>query len=161
MSVNTKNLIKLRDYLVIHKEEISKHFNMISYRRNEDGIPVDYIDGSNCGTIGCVLGWAPFVEGLEPDEDEFRHYDNKESALDFKKYSYNKFGHDIKNGIWSFLFSPQWRWENNTVEGAIDRLNFVITALLENKELKMHEVDYILPEIPVGTTFQKWRENGK
>ncbi len=70
------NLIKLANYIEMNVPQ--EKLDMSSFRAKF------FINKHDCGTSGCALGWAPFVEGLEPVESDF---DGPYVGLDFWQYS--------------------------------------------------------------------------
>jgi len=85
--MNTKNLLKLADFL--ETEITDEQFDIRSFRRNKDGKAELFYTNNECGSIGCALGWTPFVEGLEVTEDDFYF---STPSLNFHKYSNRVFG---------------------------------------------------------------------
>ena len=127
--INIKNLKLLRDY--IRDKVTDEQFDMKVYRANRVGLYMDYYSKYDCGTVGCALGWAPFVKGLEPIEKDFREGGGKE--LDYDKYSLRLFPPLFD---WSFLFSSRWVYHDNTREGFVKRVNHLLNCLLD-KDLKL------------------------
>jgi len=81
----------------------------------------------DCGTVGCFLGWAPFIEGLETKEIDFS---NVTRNLYFDDYHLRVFG--IKGNfddlVFGFLFSGEWEYYDNTPEGALARLDVLLAG---------------------------------
>lgn len=131
MQANKENLTKLADFV---EENISQeNFDMFVYRRDRtNGVPTAFFGFNDCGTVGCLLGWAPFVKGLEPKDShfEFSSHHNKD-FLDFETYSEDFFGLETYSDEWVCLFSGDWKMVDNTVTGAVKRIrDFVNHGLL-------------------------------
>jgi hypothetical protein len=115
--MNIKNLKILRDWLAAGNIK-QEQFDMERYRNGENSLR--YINKDNCGTVGCILGWCPFIP-------EFSNYKSTsfgfltEELLDIEHLS-NK---------WNFLFSGEWVDYDNTIEGAIARIDIVIAGDFE------------------------------
>lgn len=127
-SINFENLQRMRDYLVENKERIKPNFNMLRYR--EVGKHTH-----KCETLGCVLGWG--VEAFGWDEImESSSCTSSLKEVDFLSFSKNILGIDPHfDSIWDFLFSASWSDIDNTLDGAIERLNHV----LSDKPMNEHE----------------------
>ena len=126
--MNKKNLLKLAAFL----EKLPQaKFDMLSYRLTKGMTATNFYSLDNCGTIGCAMGYAPFVKGLEVEEEDFY-----KSALDFNNYCRRIFRIDIdycgKKSRWKFIFSYQWRNADNTPQGAAKRIRY----LVKNPKLK-------------------------
>jgi len=69
--INVTNLKKLRNYL--EKYVTQDKFDMGDFRSKTLDVDTScsFTTKNICGTIGCALGWAPFVKGLEPEPVEF------------------------------------------------------------------------------------------
>lgn len=170
---NFDKLKILKDWLENNKESIK--FDMRYYRKRPTGnylYPCNFYSKTNCGTVGCLLGHAPLIEGLEPDEDLFKKVNfDEDKFLSWKEYSLRVFNIKDQTRIWHFLFSSYWFEFNNTVEGAIDRLNFVInnkdlinedfftlphTVMTTNEGDTYKLYDKTNPYFPKTTTFDRW-----
>ena len=102
---------------------------MDAYRQTKKSHVVKFISLSDCGSVGCGLGWAPFVKGLEPIEE--RDYHPRTSGddvfgghLNFEAYSTRLF--KLTDAEWDFLFTNEWSEFDDTVEGAVDRIKYLI-----------------------------------
>ena len=73
------NLRKLADYIEQHVPQ--EKLNMRYFRSDKTG-GTEFKTPQDCGTSGCALGWAPFVEGLAPLEEEF-DYDHDLAFQDY------------------------------------------------------------------------------
>lgn len=124
--MNKENLAKLADY--IEKDVTQEMFDMEHYRSNS-GSPCEYIDEDNCGTVGCALGWAPFVKGLGVVDSDFRFSwtdDGYVAALSFGNYVDRVF--DLHPVDFDFLFGGFWSIYDNTPQGFVKRALHLING---------------------------------
>ena len=99
------NLTKLADYL--EKVITDKQFDISSYRRDSFNDVIEFKNINDCGTIGCALGWAPFVNGLEVVESDYISIlENR--TLGFNRYSERIFNLSTSDDKYDFLFSSYW-----------------------------------------------------
>ena len=131
-----KNLKKLAKYL---EENVSQDMlDMGIYRANTDHMVVRFYTLEDCGTVGCALGWSPFAEGLETiPEDYYTVSDGKITQLAFERYSTRMF--ELENAEWSFLFESAWVKYDNSVEGAVDRIRWLVKKGNKVKKLKGYD----------------------
>ena len=120
--MNKGNLSKLADYL--ETEVKQKQFDMDLYRSDEVGRMCDFRSYHDCGTVGCALGWAPFVEGLEPIDQEFDDDHYMGVSLIFASYQRRVF--DLSTIAWEWCFSDEWRSYDNTPKGAAKRIRYFV-----------------------------------
>ena len=106
MKINIKNLKKFRNYLISGKWKKVGGFDMSCIWNN-------YF---NCG---CVLGHAQRSDifGITPEV-------GKISSTLFSIH-----GGTLHSNLWEFLFSSFWYDYDNTVEGAVGRIDAVIDGL--------------------------------
>jgi len=117
--MNKKNLIKLAKYIL---SEISgEDFDMRNFRSSSTKFPLEFYSKEDCGTVGCALGWSPFVPGLEAIEDDFYSW----GALCFKLYSKRVFGGDDVGSLY-FIFSGDWHEIDNSREGFVKRVIYFL-----------------------------------
>ena len=93
-----ENLRKLADY--IEQQVPQDKLDMSGYRKDSEGEEAYFFSKHNCGTSGCALGWAPFVEGLEPEEQD---YYTGERDLSWEAYGDRIFP-DLGVLRWSLVF---------------------------------------------------------
>ena len=136
-----KNLRLLRDY--IDTQVTDEQFDMKYFRTNDKkNKGLEYYSKDNCGTVGCALGWAPLVKGLEPVDSDFDYIiDVEQSSLDFHEYSYRVFPELMASQAyncysWQFVFSTEWNDVDNTRQGFIKRVNYLL-----EKDLKLEDFD--------------------
>ena len=79
----------------------------------------------SCGTVGCVLGWSATFKGLEPIDSEYV-YDDDDDEGRFSYYRYSVRVFETNPSQWHWCFSHRWASVDNTVEGAIKRINYLI-----------------------------------
>lgn len=106
--VNIKNLLALADFLETKVRD--DQFHLSNYRANQHGLAVAFRSLEDCGTVGCALGWAPFVNdemSVKP-----RHFSTSLPGLpafvDWEKYSEEVFGIRLYSSIFVHLFSSHW-----------------------------------------------------
>ena len=129
--MNKENLLKLADFLDTLPPE---KFDMQNYRakvyRNKIFQPVSFKEVNDCGTVGCALGWGPFVKGLEPTiYDLFSSkFSNGLLYLDFVIYGERVFGVEVGSANYEFMFSEQWSQleEENTPKATSERIRKVV-----------------------------------
>lgn len=120
--MNKDNLILLRNFLETNKQA-RNHFDMRYYRRNSNGM-TDFISIKYCGTVGCALGWAPFVKGLEVVKSDFSEW---EFTVDFEKYADRVF--DLyDNETWNYLFNAEWKGTQPTADHFIARVDMILNG---------------------------------
>lgn len=110
------NLTKLANYL--ENNVVQDHFDMEYYyvdnnveKTRPKEITIE--DYNTCGTVACAAGYGP-AAGVEP-------YDN-ESWL---TYICNNFT-GSNSIIYDWCFAPEWRYYDNTPEGAAKRIKFML-----------------------------------
>jgi len=106
--MNKDNLVKLAKYIL--SEVSDEQFNMKHFRSDEGDSLKKFYSPNDCGTVGCALGWAPFVKGLEVVDSDIY----KNGALDFEIYSKRVFGTERVSN-WQFLFGGYWSNTDNRV----------------------------------------------
>lgn len=121
--MNKENLTLLAHNLMCIPQEL---FDMHAFRRNMEGEATTFKSPTDCGTIGCALGWAPLVEGLGPTTDELRFDDGLcWSAYARRVFGLNPWGHpdgeDFRPMDWSWCFAD-WADADNTPMGAAIRI---------------------------------------
>lgn len=120
MSINFNNLSKLANFL--EANVTNEQFSMDHFRAGGNG---ETIPGTkeHCGTIGCALGWGPWVKGLEVKAIDLH---NLAEAVSWSRYSSRVLGVSFSDNEWDFMFSGSWVHVDNTVEGAIARIKYII-----------------------------------
>lgn len=106
-----ENLITLRNYLAALPKDY-EHFNMRYYmkiRKTQPPTPrkMPFI---KCGTVACAIGHGPSA-GIK-----------KIFGEGWRQYSYRVFGFDC----WDWCFSAHWYPFDNTVAGAVKRIDIYL-----------------------------------
>lgn len=79
------NLNKIADFLETAVKD--EQFNISVWRGNGLGESTSFRSLHACGTVGCAIGWAPFIEGLEPLASEYvESVFLGETYLNFEEY---------------------------------------------------------------------------
>lgn len=126
-----KRLEKLANFL--ENEIKDEQFDISEYRDDP------FYSKHNCGTVGCALGWCPFVVKTKDSDYTKDFFTDIKQSLDFDKYSRRIFGStmigsDLKSSLLIYMFSADWSEEayhlpNNrqqTRKGTIRRIREVI-----------------------------------
>lgn len=126
--MNKANLAILRDFLLSNNLQ----FEMCDYRADENGLSLPFTKDQlekgvkGCGTAGCALGWAPFVipvpTNILPKGDGYLNW------VSMKAYCEEVFKIQHGGSLWTFLFSGDWSYSDNSRLGAAFRINDVITT---------------------------------
>lgn len=119
--INIENLKVYYNWCLDNLLELpAKAFDM-KYYTNGD---LEAKDPENlCGTSCCLLGHAPKFFGV--DENDFHH--NSCQEFDYLYFSKRVFGvyWDLSERL-DFVFSSDWSAIDNSVEGALKRLKYVL-----------------------------------
>lgn len=112
---------------MMNRENLQKLATGLAYGMVPEGVEFDmrwftgYIDdeeaaATDCGTVGCALGHAPFF-GFEKSSDE-----------DWFKYCERHFGvrPDKTTNEWALFFGGSWALYDNTRLGAAKRIQYLI-----------------------------------
>lgn len=113
---------KLMDDGIVTQET----FDMQRYRSNKDGSHATFNSIHDCGTVGCFLGWAPFIKGLE-----FNYQQSLSFYSGWVEYFNEVFFDETLEGVdefFEFLFSDEWECYDNTPEGALARLDVLLSG---------------------------------
>ena len=118
-----KNLEKLANYL--EEKIMDSQFNMLNLRSNSGRESTRFISKKKCGTIGCALGWGPFV--IPTLKSDFFTDDHE---LNFARYSKRVFGLETTDTRWYYLFSSSWDFvpKHNTKKAAIKRIRDLVKS---------------------------------
>ena len=128
--MNLENLKKLRDFIATKITD--EQFDMTHYRAKigeqgsltKKGCHLHEVIDPPCGTVGCMLGWAPAMGGdFRPIETEFT---GPRSTLAFFIYCRRVFGFSPEQKVWRFLFGGNWAEIDNTREGAVSRIDYIL-----------------------------------
>jgi hypothetical protein len=128
--MNIDNLKLARQGFIDNYDRIAPHFDMEYFRSDELGEFCVFKSKSDCGAIGCALGWCPLmgIPELEPIESDCIAYDG---SLDFLDYSERVFGLYADSDEWDFLFDGDWmdmsfKKQKNTLDDFMARLDYFI-----------------------------------
>ncbi len=79
---------------------------------------------NDCKTVGCVVGWSATFKGLEPIDSNNYHFANY-YGYDYY-YDYSKRLFKLDHSQWEWCFSGDWKDIDNTIEGAIKRIYYLV-----------------------------------
>lgn len=116
--MNKENLQRMIDHL---RTLPQNSFCMGAYRKNNE------YSNTECNTIGCIIGHCTVL-----DSDNIKNnylYDN--GYVKFLDWSYDFTGLD--KYLWGFCFHSKWGIVDNTIEGAIKRLELVVNDKVDHK----------------------------
>lgn len=123
------NLRLLANWLLDNAEHLEKEgaFSMDMYRQdrvNTRRHDVRFKSTTDCGSVGCALGWAPLTahKALAHIDEDFIG----ETGLDFELYCDRVFGLGYTDYAWNFMFSEGWVYYDNTAKGAGIRILFFL-----------------------------------
>ena len=105
--MNRTNLIKLANGLFKHKS-YGARFDMRQFCSSES-----FYYTTDCGTVGCAVGFGPFC-GIP-----------KFSYETWREYSY-KFIDPFYNSDWAWCFGSAWSTCDNTRKGAARRITYLL-----------------------------------
>lgn len=108
--IHLERLQTLHDF--VRDNVKGEHFNMEHFRAREayvdEGVveftPVPFRGEDACGTVGCLLGWAPFAFPKDNLKDRFDIGFRGDSVLDFNEMAEEFLGVDIATSDWKNLF---------------------------------------------------------
>jgi len=134
---------KLMDDGIVTQET----FDMRYFRSGNPRHLNDFFSIHKCGTVGCLMGWAPFIEGLETQKKDFSEITGN---LYFDEYHLRVFGikGDLDDLVFGFLFGGDWAHFDNTPEGALARLDVFLAE--DFKYLDEHFLPSINDTIVIG-----------
>lgn len=151
ISINYDHLQLLYDFMSKHVEDADFTMKMFRGLKEKDSnreVEIDNVTTDECGNIGCMLGWAICVKGLEPKESDL--YEDRSKGIDFQKYKERVFGifssdnkaREVVQTHWldCYLFSYHWVKYKPTKRDAMIRLKNVI-----DKEVTPENVRNYLP----------------
>lgn len=112
------NLNKLAKFLSRFRESPKRKFDMAGFTECGNwGYEAE--SKTECGTVGCALGWLPSVGIPKTSEENWIQYSKR--VLGFSE------GYE-----WDWLFSEQWRRTDNTPQGAAKRIKVLLEKGLPN-----------------------------
>lgn len=141
--INIEKLILIRDNII--KNVTQEHFDMKRFTNV-------MAENCECGSQGCIIGHS-----IQLDFENFIKH-KKETFLQrgISKWTVNRIYYEWslkfleidkkKNEkLWDYLFSEDWSKYDNTIEGAIKRINYVIENKTYNK-IELKELPSFLDE---------------
>ena len=136
--MNRNNLLKLAEGIAGIPEEF---FKMSTFRsRDEDQM---HISLEGCGSVGCAVGWGPFIKGLGIKKnhiDSCNHFAfmTYDEDLFFNNYNY-----------WEWCFDGDWGKVDKTARGAALRIQeLVYNGLPKNwRQQLTRQAPYMFAEI--------------
>lgn len=130
-----ENLKKAASWI---KKNVPK--NRFSMREFWDTIA--WSNNPSCETVACFIGWCPQVPGLETIKEDYSYESSNSGVLMeplWRRYSQRIFG--LPNGLWSFCFAGIWEQYDNTIEGAVDRVEKIVRLLEEEEYDELFRID--------------------
>lgn len=123
------NLQKVHDFVRDHVRD--EQFDMENFRATDGGDSVHFKGHRDCGTVGCFLGWSPFVLPITKEE---LHDDN---FISFFRLSRIKFGIDIgiHESTWDDLFGTDVWTSNRKSNSRLDVLENIQNYINKQREL--------------------------
>lgn len=121
--INRKDLTLLADYLEKLPQDY-ENFDMDKFEK-KGRLLSEVTEWDNlCGTAGCAVGHAPFVQGISrPKENEWWGEYSDRITFDKNLVVYKSGEHD---DLWDFLFGSNWVHVDNTPQGAARRIRAVL-----------------------------------
>ena len=123
--MNKVNLKLLAGWLLENHDNLveNKAFDMQDYR--SDGVcSHDFVSETDCGTVGCALGWAP-VTGIKALAALEEDYSNPRE-LSFRWYCDRVFELKTSSEYWDWCFAEEWVEEDNTPKGSAIRIMYLL-----------------------------------
>ena len=123
--MNKVNLKLLTGWLLENHDNLveTKAFDMEHYR-SEGLHACEFVSETNCGTVGCALGWAP-VTGIKALVALEEDYSNPR-ALSFRRYCDRVFELKTFSRYWDWCFAEEWGEEDNTPKGSAIRIMYLL-----------------------------------
>ena len=110
---------------------ISSHKNSFYvYRADNFGEECDFNRSGDCGTIGCALGWLPFISSSEDLQ-----VCSRTDEVDFGELSKRVLGLEEFSQFGKYMFSSNWanNEHEKTRTATIKRIRNVISGLPETE----------------------------
>ena len=80
-----------------------------------------------CGSSACAIGWGPSFKGLEIiDTDLTDDFLNISNVATLNYYEYGDRLFKLNDDEWEWCFSGEWDQHDNTVKGAVKRINYFL-----------------------------------
>jgi len=114
--MNKVNLQKMADYI---KTIPQQSFDMSIYREE-----YNYYD-PECESVGCIIGHCTIID---KENVKANYVDDLSGEIDFHKWSEQFTGLKSISPEWNFLFSMDWKDVDNSIKGAVQRLEYIISG---------------------------------
>ena len=128
-AMNKVNLKLLAGWLLANHESLveTKAFDMKDYRSTESS-SCDFVSDTNCGTVGCALGWAPAtgIKALAALEEDYYKYGHSPRTLSFSMYCDRVFELKTCSAYWDWCFADEWVDGDNTPKGSAIRIMYLL-----------------------------------
>lgn len=114
--INYENLKKAKELLKNIPED---RFSMGVFNSNNP----EELEGvlNPCSSVCCVVGHCVALD----TEINLKKY-SWTYSFDYGNWSYSFFGFEYDSDLWNFLFSEIWVYVDNTLKGAIKRIDYVL-----------------------------------
>lgn len=138
-TANYRNLAVLHNWLLDNRERINSQYDSASWESTHEGAPRS------------VFGWAKYegpgvIAVSEADYTGMVYRGEKVYA--YPRYMMRVFGLDMGMAEYSWIDSCRWRARDNTLDGAIARIRFVIDNALDLPSLG-ELVDVLFGKTPI------------
>ena len=116
--MNIENLKAAQKHLT--ENVFQEVFNMLFYREDPDNVLsyFNLVESPICNSVGCAVGHCTvldpkgFSEFVKDNEDAFYNWSISFFELDKKQ--------------WDYLFSSHYYYSDNTIEGCVSRIQYLI-----------------------------------
>jgi len=114
-------------------------FKMVSYRGFGYVVKKDL---DNCGTVGCALGWGPFIPELKPSKVDFYDFDGSLSWCTYARKFITQGDNPHGYKAWNWCFHEKWTRIDDTPTGAALRIyELLVNGVPENAGDQMKGYD--------------------
>jgi hypothetical protein len=121
---NPLNITNLRRLQALLSKLDPTLFEMRTIRANTS---IEHI----CKSVGCILGHCT---RLMPKKEFLKFVDKEDGTIDYSGIGKKLFGLEVNTYIWYFLFGSSWSIVDNTIPGAIARIEYIIQNPYANYE---------------------------
>jgi hypothetical protein len=116
--MNKQKLLEAADWAEKNIEPIM--FDMSDYRTGDE-------KKTECNSVGCMVGHLTAIDS----KNVMENYLNRYRDIKFGEWSINYFALDEDE--WDYLFSADWAYSDNTLEGAITRMRRLANGMTEEE----------------------------
>lgn len=117
--MNKDNILRMVEYLT-ELDTIAAPFHMDVYRENNTEYHNPHLA---CKSPACVVGHCTV---LDTPENRDRCFNGMDGAFNYGKWTYEFTGLTPFTRVWAWAFAWQWAEVDNTIQGAIARLNYLL-----------------------------------